>query len=212
MKTITEQLGFIHSYIPSQESEHARTLLLLHGTGGNERDLQPLGKALGSNANLLSPRGRVLENGMPRFFWRFAEGVFDMEDLRLRTHELAEFAERSSAAYGFDLDKVIAIGYSNGANIAASLLLLFPRLLAGAVLFRPMVPIDPEPPPDLSRVPVLILAGRNDTIVPRRQPETLARILAEAGADVRLSWQEAGHNVTAEEVLEASKWLEGTRV
>ncbi len=211
-KVTTAQLAFVHNFTPSPNSGQARTLLLLHGTGGNEDDLIPLGKALAPDAHLLSPRGRVLENGIPRFFRRFAEGVFDVEDLRLRTRELAEFVEKASVAYGFDLDKVIAVGFSNGANIAASLLLLFPRLLGGAVLFRPMVPIDPEIKPDLVRVPVLIMAGRNDTIVPRRQPETLAKILTEAGADVRLYWQEAGHGLTTEEIHEAKRWLEEIRV
>jgi phospholipase/carboxylesterase/glyoxalase family protein len=207
MTVATEQLGFIHNFAPSETDRRAKTLLLLHGTGGCENDLIMLGKSLDQDAHLLSPRGKVLENGLPRFFRRFSEGVFDVEDLKFRTRELADFIEKASVAYDFNFDKVIAVGFSNGANIAASLLLLFPRLLAGAVLFRPMVPIEPAAGLDLDNVPVLILSGRNDTIVPDGQPETLARLLEKAGADVNLLWQEAGHSITTEEVLQANKWL-----
>src|SRR5213593_9983 len=130
------QPDFIHEFVLGSSS---RTLLLLHGTGGNERDLIPLGRELDPNAALLSPRGKVLERGMPRFFRRLAEGVFDLEDLTFRTHELADFIQAASAAYGFDLRRVVAVGFSNGANIAGSLLLLHPGLLPRAALFRPMV-------------------------------------------------------------------------
>src|SRR5499433_2520532 len=136
---------FIHEFVPGDSD---RTLLLLHGTGGSERDLIPLGRELDPNASLLSPRGKVLENGMPRFFRRLAEGVFDLDDLRQRTHDLAAFVAAASEAYQFDPRRVIAVGYSNGANIAASLLLLHPETLAGAVLFHAMVPLIPEKLPD----------------------------------------------------------------
>src|SRR6516225_5612835 len=150
------QPDFIHEFVP-RKSE--RTLFLLHGTGGNERDLIPLGRELDPDANLLSPRGQVLENGMPRFFRRLAEGVFDEEDLIRRTHELADFVEQASAKYRLNRQNVCAVGYSNGANIAGSLLLLRPQTLAGAILLRPIVPIVPEPLPDLSGVPVLAVSG-----------------------------------------------------
>ena len=123
--------------------------MLLHGTGGNEDDLMPLGRLIYPNANLLSPRGKVLEHGMPRFFKRLTEGVFDIEDLKFRTQELAKFVNEASLQYSFDLSKTIAVGFSNGANIAASLLLLYPQVIAGAVLFRPMIPIIPNNLPNL---------------------------------------------------------------
>jgi phospholipase/carboxylesterase/glyoxalase family protein len=136
-------LEFVHRFIPARERERGLTLLLLHGTGGDETDLLPLGEALAPGAALLSPRGKVRENGMPRFFRRVSEGVFDLEDLRFRTHELADFVAEAAAAYGFDPTRVVAVGYSNGANIAASIVLLRPQTFAGAILFRPMVPLVP---------------------------------------------------------------------
>lgn len=202
-----KELGFIHSFVPAQELDSSFTLLLLHGTGGNERDLLPLGRSLAPGAALLSPRGKVLENGMPRFFRRLAEGVFDLDDLRFRTQELTDFVEAASAVYSFDPSKVIAVGYSNGANIAASILLLRPRLLAGAVLFRPMVPLVPETLPDLSGISVFISAGRVDPIVPQEQTERLVTLLQDCGADVTLHWQNGGHTLSAQEVDEAKEWL-----
>src|SRR5207249_8127960 len=145
------QPDFIHKFVPGKWD---RTLLLLHGTGGNERDLLPLGRELDPNASLLSPRGKVLENGMPRFFRRLAEGVFDLEDLQKRTQELADFVISAAEHYKIDNKKIVAVGYSNGANIAASTLLLRPETLAAAVLFRAMVPLVPETKPDLGHVRV----------------------------------------------------------
>src|SRR5262249_16993263 len=150
----TEPLGFVHRFVPAPSAGSGTTLLLLHGTGGNENDLLELGQTLAPNAALLSPRGKVSERGMPRFFRRLAEGVFDIEDLKFRTQALADFVASAASAYGFDPGKVIAVGYSNGANIAVSMLLLRPATLAGAVLFRPMVPFVPAVPPDLSGKPV----------------------------------------------------------
>src|SRR5436305_7999193 len=135
------QPDFLHEFVQGNSN---RTLLLLHGTGGNERDLLPLGRELDANASLLSPRGKILENGMPRFFRRLAEGVFDLEDLRYRTNELADFVTAAAQHYGFASDQLVAVGYSNGANIAASMLLLRPELLPAAILFRAMVPLHPE--------------------------------------------------------------------
>lgn len=182
-------------------------LLLLHGTGGDETDLLPLGAALAPEAALLSPRGKVLENGMPRYFRRIAEGVFDLEDLRVRTHELADFVEAASEQYGFERSLVVAVGYSNGANIAASMLLLRPSTLRAAVLFHGMVPLVPEEMPDLSGVRVLATAGRRDPLIPPEDAERLAGLLRECGADVRFHWQDGGHALTADEVDAAREWL-----
>jgi phospholipase/carboxylesterase len=199
-------LGFVHRYLPG-ENESGPTLLLLHGTGGNEQDLIPLGQELAPGAAFLSPRGKVSEFGAPRFFRRLAEGVFDHEDLLLRTHELAEFVEAASEEYGFDRSKVVAVGYSNGANVAASAILLHPGLLRAAVLFRAMVPFEPDVTPDLSALPVFMAAGRRDRMIPPDNTQHLADILVEAGADVDLRWRDTGHPLTYEEVGEAKDWL-----
>jgi phospholipase/carboxylesterase len=199
-----EKLGFEHSFVPGRSG---RTLLLLHGTGGNENDLIPLGRELDVDANLLSPRGKVLENGMPRFFRRLAEGIFDEEDLIRRTHELAEFIEQASAKYGLCRQNLFAVGYSNGANIAGSLLLLRPGALTGAALLRPMVPIVPESLPDLENTPVLLVSGRYDPIIPEEEARQLATILRNAGAEVSVSWENAGHGLTERTVETARQWL-----
>ncbi len=201
-----ESLGFVHRFVPA-ETPNAPTLLLLHGTGGGENDLLPVGRMLDEQAALLSPRGKVLEHGMPRFFRRLAEGVFDHEDLMDRTHELAEFVERAVDEYGIDRRRLFAVGFSNGANIAASLLLTYPRLLAGAILLRAMVPFEPERAPDLSGTPVYLAAGRSDQMVPPENTERLAQLLREAGADVTLDWQPGGHGIGPEEVQAARNWL-----
>ena len=200
------KLSFAHQFIPAQ-ADDAPTLLLLHGTGGDEHDLLDLGRALYPQAALLSPRGQVLENGMPRFFRRLAEGVFDLDDLRRRTHDLAAFVAAASEAYQFGSRRVIAVGYSNGANIAASLLLLRPEVLAGAVLFHAMVPLVPEELPDLRGVPVFIGAGRFDTMIPPQQTERLALLLQQAGADVELHWEPGSHALNQAEVQAATAWL-----
>jgi predicted esterase len=204
--------GFVHRYIPAAKAEESRaaeapTLLLLHGTGGDETDLLSLGKGLLPDANLLSPRGKVLERGMPRFFRRLAEGVFDQEDLRLRTQELGEFIGAAATRYGFDPAGVIAVGYSNGANIAASLLLTQPTRLAKAVLFHPMVPFIPETPVNLSGKPIFIGAGQNDPIVPVANTEALVALFRAAGANISLHWHRGSHSLTQEEVQKAQAWL-----
>jgi phospholipase/carboxylesterase len=197
-------LQFKYRFEPARHS-CAPTLLLLHGTGGDENDLVPLGRMLAPTAALLSPRGQVLENGMPRFFRRIAEGVFDQEDLARRTAELASFIENVISAH--KLRPVMAVGFSNGANIAASLLLRYPGQLAGAVLIRPMVPFLPAELPVLSDKPILLLSGNRDPIVPPDQPETLARLLRSAGANVTLEWVPAGHQLTESELKRARDWL-----
>ena len=203
-------LGFIHRFVPpnSNAKEAMLTLLLLHGTGGNEDDLIPLGKELAPNASILSVRGKVLENGMPRFFRRLEEGVFDMEDLKIRTDELAEFIVKSSSAYMFDAESVIAVGYSNGANIAASLLLRRPEVLAGAILFRAMVPFIPTVMPDLSKKSIILLEGLYDPIVSKAEAESLLEIFTKTQSSVTLKWQNSGHNLTQEDIVAAKKWLE----
>ena len=198
------QLDFIHEFVPGSSK---RALLLLHGTGGNERDLIPLGRELAPNASLLSPRGKVLENGMPRYFRRLAEGVFDLEDLKKRTHELADFVVSAVAHYKIDIENMIAVGYSNGANIAASLLLLRPEIFPAAVLFRAMVPLVPETQPDLSSVRVWIGGGSIDPIVPASETKQLSELLRDAGADVTIRFFKGGHELTPEDVDVAREWL-----
>ena len=198
------QPDFIHDFVPGSSS---RTLLLLHGTGGNERDLIPLGRELDPNAALLSPRGKVLENAMPRFFRRFAEGVFDLEDLKYRTNELADFVTAAGEHFGFSSDNVVAVGYSNGANIAASMLLLRPEILGAAILFRAMVPLVPDKLPELSSVHVWIGAGDQDPIVPASETKSLAELLRRAGADVTIRFAKAGHGLTNDDLEAARHWL-----
>lgn len=199
-------LSFIHRYIPATDAP-APTLLLLHGTGGSEHDLIDIGRALHSQAALLSPRGQVLEGQMPRFFRRLAEGVFDLDDLRRRTADLAGFVTQASEVYGFDPARVIAVGYSNGANIAASLLMLHPGRLAGAVLFHAMVPLKPDPLPKLAGTPVWLGAGRRDPLITAQQTEALATLLGQSGADVTMHWEPGGHQLTAAEVEAAAIWM-----
>ena len=199
-------LGFIHRFRPGTRAG-APPLLLLHGTGGNEDDLLSLGETLAPGAPLLSPRGKVLENGMPRFFRRLAEGVFDLEDLRFRAQELAGFVAEAGKVYDWGDTPPIAVGYSNGANIAGALLLLHPGSLSGALLLRPMVPLVPEPLPRLDGVPVLIAAGRNDPIIPASQPRALADLLGSAGADVTLHGSNAGHGLTREDLEIGERWM-----
>ena len=184
--------------------------MLLHGTGGNERDLIPLGRELDPNASLLSPRGKTLENGRPRFFRRLAEGVFDLEDLRKRTNELADFVVSAVQHYEIDDNKIIAVGYSNGANIAASMLLLRPEIVSGAILFRAMVPLIPETMPDLSAARVLISEGDHDPIVSAAEAGRLTGVLRSAGADVTIRFLQSGHEFTSEDVDLAREWLSGS--
>ena len=203
---MTIETTIAHRFEPAAEA-NAPTLLLLHGTGGDENDLLPIGRALASRAALLSPRGQVLENGMPRFFRRLSEGVFDEDDLRKRTHELADFVTTSTQRYQLNANKIFALGFSNGANIAAALLLLRPQVLAGAILLRPMVPFVPETLPDLRDKPIFIAAGRHDSLVSIEQSEALAELLKSAGAQANLRWKNAGHRVENEEWQAARDWL-----
>ena len=207
-RSSSSELGFIHQFIPASTRPDQVTLLLLHGTGGNEQDLIPLGQELYPRAAILSPRGKVLESGMPRFFRRLAEGFFDIEDLKFRTHELADFVRKASTVYKFDLRYIISIGYSNGANIASSLLLIHPEIMTSAVLFRAMVPFIPEKVPNLTGKNIFIGAGQYDPIVPRKQTETLFGFFEKAGANVVLHFEEnSGHELGYDEISAAKDWL-----
>lgn len=199
--------SFTHRFVPGQGDAAGTTLLLLHGTGGTETDLLGLGASLLPGASLLSPRGRMLENGMPRFFRRLAEGVFDLDDLKLRTHELADFVREACEAFSLDPGRIVAVGYSNGANIAGAILLLRPETLAAAALFRPMVPLVPESLPDLSGRAVLVASGQNDPIVPIQESRRLVELLASAGASVDTHWHPGGHELGGDDLEAARRWL-----
>jgi phospholipase/carboxylesterase len=198
------QPDFLHEFVPGNSN---RTLLLLHGTGGNERDLIPLGRELDPDASLLSPRGKILENGMPRFFRRLAEGVFDLEDLKTRTNELADFVAGAVRHYKLFAEDIVGVGYSNGANIAASMLLLRPEIMHAAILFRAMVPLIPDKLPDLSSVRVWIGAGDHDPIIPASETKRLADLLRRARADVTIRFAEAAHGLTNDDLNAARHWL-----
>jgi phospholipase/carboxylesterase len=185
------------------------TLLLLHGTGGNELNLLPLAERIDEEASVLSVRGNVLENGMPRFFRRLAEGVFDEEDLIFRTNELSQFLDDAAEEYGFNRDNIVAIGYSNGANIAASLLFHYQNALKGAILHHPMVPRRGIDLPDLSGKHVFIAAGTNDPICSAMESKELQGLIESTNAKVELHWENRGHQLTAQEVEAAAKWYKG---
>jgi phospholipase/carboxylesterase len=204
MSDTQPDLGFIHRFVPARD-ESRKPLLLLHGTGGDENDLLPLGQRLSAAAALLSPRGKVLESGMPRFFRRIAEGEWDLEDFDNRTAELAQFVRAARETY--KLPPPIALGFSNGANVAWSLMLREPSLLGGAILMRAMLPFDPRPLPDLDDIPVLILAGVDDPLVPIDQAALLAALLGEAGADVTYEVVQGGHGLTGDDLSLAGSWL-----
>ena len=196
-------LSFIHHF---EAGTVGAPLLLLHGTGGDEMDLLPLGRAVAPGAALLSPRGQVSEHGMARFFRRLAEGVFDEADVRRRAEDLADFVEAARAAYG--LGAPIAVGFSNGANIAAATLLLRPEAFAAAVLLRPMVPLSQAPRVDLARRPVLIVSGATDPIVSAADAARLTRLLEEAGAEVQHEIPTAGHGLSHLDVTIVKSWIE----
>ena len=205
---ISPSLSFIHRFEPG--ARDAQPLLLLHGTGGDENDLLPLGRTLFPGAALLSPRGPVLENGMPRFFRRLAEGVFDEADVRRRAEDLADFVRAARERY--HIEAPLAVGFSNGANIATAVLLLRPEALAGAVLMRPMVPLAEPPAMDLAGKPVLMLSGARDPIVPAENAARLARLFSEAGAAVEHRVLPTGHGLSQADVSLAAAWAKGRPV
>lgn len=189
---------------------NAPVLLLLHGTGGTERDLIPLAELISPTSSVLSVRGNVLENGMPRFFRRLAEGVFDIEDLIFRTEELSVFLDSAAAEYGFDRGNMIAAGYSNGANMAGSLLFHYKDALKGAILHHPMVPIRGVELPGMADLPIFIGAGENDPICPPDETKELASLLGGAGALVTTHWERYGHQLTGSEAEAAAEWFKKT--
>lgn len=209
---MSEDFKYIHRYEPGEGEHRNTTLLLLHGTGADEEALSGLGRMVLPGAGQLRPRGNVLENGMARFFRRFAEGVLDVDDLKQRTADLADFIQQSARVYGFDAQQVIGAGFSNGANIAASMLFLRPEVLRAAILLHPMVPFVPETLPNLRDKPIFIGAGRADPLVSAEQTEQLAELLKRAGAAVELFWQNDGHTVSLEEVKAAKSWLEAQKI
>ena len=201
-----KDLGLVYRFEPGAGAS-GRTMLLLHGTGGDENDLIPLGQQVAPGAALLSPRGKVLENGMPRFFRRLAMGVFDVEDVKVRAKELAGFIGEASAEFGINPEGLVALGYSNGANIAAAVMLLQPGAIEKAILWRPMIPLTPEPLPDLTGTKILIGAGRRDPIIKGEESERLAGLLREAGAEVTLYWHGGGHELSQTDLDAARNWL-----
>ncbi|MGJ5819366.1 alpha/beta hydrolase [Paludibaculum fermentans] len=203
-----QELGFRHRFVPAAQDGPPVTLVLLHGTGGNEDDLLSLGRELAPGAALLSPRGKVLENGLPRFFRRLAEGIFDQQDLALRTTELSKFVTAAKESYGIQHHSTVAVGYSNGANIAASILLSVPGIFDGAALLRPMVPFVPFDPPRLDGVHVLLAAGERDPIVETGNTDLLTSILDSAGADVKLHWHPGGHELGQDDLFAAKRWMD----
>jgi predicted esterase len=202
-----KDLGFVHRFLRAKESASGETLIVLHGTGGDENDLIGIGQAVAPGAAILSPRGNVLENGAPRFFKRLAEGVFDPKEVRSRAEELARFIRAAISTYGLDSSRVHALGYSNGANIASTVMFIEPGLLQSAVLFRPMLVFEPDKPNDLSGSSVFISAGRMDPIVPASSVERLAELFEASHAEVTLKWQLVGHNLVPSEVREAADWF-----
>ncbi|WP_404442021.1 alpha/beta hydrolase [Sutcliffiella horikoshii] len=191
-----------------KKGSNKRLLLLLHGTGGTEQDLLPLAEMIDPEASVLSVRGNVSENGMPRFFRRLSEGVFDEEDLIFRTKELHEFLDEAAVKYEFDRNNVIAVGYSNGANIAGSMLFHYKNTLKAAVLYHPMVPRRGVELPELSETPVFIGAGKNDPICPASETEELSKLLEDAGSNVEVHWEYQGHQLTHSEVQASKKWYD----
>jgi len=206
------ELGFIHRFVPASDPNCKVTVLALHGTGGDESDLIPMDHTLVPGAAILSPRGKVLEKGMPRFFRRLREGVFDFEDVKLRARELVEFIASAAAGYQFDAANLMALGYSNGANIAAAILLLHPGAISRAVLLRSMVPIEPERAPNLAGTEVFMAAGRRDPIIPPAETERLAAMLREYGAQTSLEWIDAGHGLVTTDIEAARTWLRAVMV
>lgn len=197
-------LNFIHRFIRATVPGRP-PLLLLHGTGGDENDLIPLGQELSPGSALLSPRGKVSENGMARFFRRLAEGVFDLEDLKTRTAELAAFVAAAREEYG--IGAPVAVGFSNGANIAASVLLSQPDVLAGAILLRAMLPFEPATPPALNGKPVLLLSGSADRMISAAGRDRLIAVLQGAGAKLVYKTLPTGHNLTQDDLTIAAYWL-----
>lgn len=209
MTTPKSDLELVHRFTAGEGKNASTTLLMLHGTGGDENDLVPLGESLLPGAAILSPRGAVSERGAARFFKRLSEGVFDLEDLAVRTQQLIRFVNGAVAQYELDASKIIAVGFSNGANIAASVMLTGPSLFAQAILFRAMVPFEPTHPAKLGGTPVLLNSGEWDPIATPEQARRLQSLLTAAGAVATIAFFNAGHELTRDDVVGAVNWLEG---
>jgi phospholipase/carboxylesterase len=204
---MSEDFGFIHRFVPAEDNATGDTLVVLHGTGGDENDLIGIGQAIAPGAAIVSPRGNVLENGAPRFFKRLAEGVFDPKEVRSRAEELARFIRAAVVTYRLDPARVFALGYSNGANIASTIMFVEPEILRGAILFRPMLVYEPSEMNDLAGSAVFISSGRMDPIVPAESVERLVELFGETHAEVTLKWQLAAHSLVPSEVREAAEWF-----
>jgi phospholipase/carboxylesterase len=200
---------FPHNYIykPSPSGKSKRAFLLLHGTGGDENDLIPIASQLDPNAAVLGVRGNVVENGMPRFFQRLSEGVFDEADIVQRANELASFLKEVSESYSFSLDEVIAIGYSNGANIATALHFLNPGLISKSIHFRPMTPLEPDTPPNLTNTQVFLSFGAFDQLMPRGEEDRLSQMYVDYGASITKNVEPTGHQLAQNDLHAAAKWL-----
>jgi phospholipase/carboxylesterase len=207
MNAANDDLELVHRFVTGEGRAASTTLLLLHGTGGDENDLLPLGASLLPGAAILSPRGAVRERGMPRFFARLSEGVFDLEDLAARTEQLIRFVNGAIVKYSLDAHRIVAVGFSNGANIAASVLLTEAGILQGAVLIRAMVPFEPARPVALDGTPVLLLSGQWDSIATPEQARRLEQLLANAGAAPTLTFFDAGHELTRGDIAAAASFL-----
>lgn len=196
---------FVHRFEPGTAHD-GPTLLLLHGTGGNETDLLALGRDL-TNWNLLSPRGPVLENGMPRFFRRLGEGIFDEEDVKFRAKELADWLAAAAQQHSFDVNNVWSLGYSNGANIAAATMMMRPDVLRGAAMWRGMMPLSTVAPQDLTGRSALLLSGIDDPFAPRASAQSLAAWLRTNGADITHTERAGGHSLQSADIEETRAWL-----
>jgi len=201
---MSQDLSFIHRFEPGADA-NAHPVLLLHGTGGDENDLIPLGHVIAPNAPLLSPRGKVLENGMTRYFRRVAGGAFDEDDVRRRAIELTDFIAEARDHYG--LSSPIALGYSNGANTAAAILLLRPEALAGAILLRATLPLKETEPVDLTGKPVFIGTGGSDPMMSPEGADRLTARLQQYGAAVEHRTLPAGHELSQADVSLAKQWF-----
>jgi predicted esterase len=210
MTSSATDLELIHRFTTGEGRNASTTLLMLHGTGGDENDLVPLGESLLPGAAILSPRGAVTERGAPRFFKRLAEGVFDLEDLAMRTQQMIRFVTGATAKYELDPSRIIAVGFSNGANIAASVMLTGPVPFSHAILFRAMVPFEPDHPAKLGGMPVLLSSGEWDPIASPPHARRLQSLLTAAGANASINFFNAGHELTRDDVLDAAHWIAAT--
>jgi predicted esterase len=197
-------MSFIHNFIPGTKSA---TVLVLHGQGGDENDLLPVARALAPGAAFLSPRGKADENGAARFFARVSRDEFDETEVRFRSRELAEWIAESVEKYSLDASKIYAMGFSNGASIAASVMLLHPGTIAGGLLLRPRSIVAPAELPDLRDAPVMLIAGQLDDRMPPGAGEDLARLLGRAGAAVDLGIVNAGHELTPHDFAAGKGWF-----